>query len=245
MENNDIKVIRLDETDSTHRYLNDYHGEEGRLFTVVRADYQREGHGQGDNYWESERGRNLTFSVKFYPRHILVSHRYALQQAGALAVCDALCHYGEGFAIKWPNDIYWHDYKVSGTLSTCSIAGRYVTDCILGIGINVNQLSFRSDAPNPLSLARVTGHEVSLDEVFGLFIGRLEYWLSRLDAADLQSVGRAYHDRMYRRQGRHWYEDADGPFEAYIEGVAPDGLLLLRDVEGHERRYEFKEIKFI
>lgn len=242
---NDIKVIHLAETDSTNRYLNDYHGDEGRMLTVVRADYQREGRGQGDNYWESEPGKNLTFSVRFHPKGLPVAQRYALQQAGALAVCDALSHYGEGFTIKWPNDIYWHDFKVSGTLSTCSIVGSRVSDCILGVGLNVNQLTFRSDAPNPMSLAHVVGHEVPLDEVFGRVVDHLRGWLARLDAGDLQSVVQAYLGRLYHRTGFYWYEDAQGLFEAEIAGVAPDGILLLHDRQGQERRYEFKEVRFV
>ena len=66
----EIKLIAVDVTDSTNHYLRDYRGEEGTLFTVVTAEYQTSGRGQGANRWESEWGKNLLFSVKYHPRQI-------------------------------------------------------------------------------------------------------------------------------------------------------------------------------
>ena len=43
----DIITLRLKETDSTNRFLREYTGEEGSLMTVVTADYQTAGRGQG------------------------------------------------------------------------------------------------------------------------------------------------------------------------------------------------------
>lgn len=47
----EIKLIAVDVTDSTNHYLRDYRGEEGTLFTVVTAEYQTSGRGQGANRW--------------------------------------------------------------------------------------------------------------------------------------------------------------------------------------------------
>ena len=58
-----IKVIELDSVDSTNRYLHDYDGEEGELMTVVVSRNQTAGRGHGDNKWESEDGKNLTFKT--------------------------------------------------------------------------------------------------------------------------------------------------------------------------------------
>ena len=57
----DIKIIKVDETSSTNVLMREYSGEEGRLMTVGVAAFQSAGRGQGENKWESERGKNLTF----------------------------------------------------------------------------------------------------------------------------------------------------------------------------------------
>ena len=82
----DIITLRLKETDSTNRFLREYTGEEGSLMTVVTADYQTAGRGQGRNSWESAPGQNLLFSVKVRPRGVEARRQFVMLEAGALAV---------------------------------------------------------------------------------------------------------------------------------------------------------------
>ena len=149
-----IKLIHTAETDSTNRLLRDYAGEEGRLLTVLTADYQTAGRGQGRNTWESEPGKNLLASIRLHPRGLAAARQYALTEAGALAVRDTVAAYVGGASVKWPNDVYAGDRKISGTLSECDISGTAIKTCTLGIGLNVNQRVFRSGAPNPVSIAQ-------------------------------------------------------------------------------------------
>ena len=151
----DIKIIKVDETSSTNVLMREYSGEEGRLMTVGVAAFQSAGRGQGENKWESERGKNLTFSIKVYPVALPVMRQYVMLEAESLAIRDALAGYVDDITIKWPNDIYWRDKKISGTLSECTISGSHVGSCILGTGINLNQREFVSDAPNPVSLSQI------------------------------------------------------------------------------------------
>ena len=50
-----MRVLRLEEVDSTNSFLLSHHPAEGEKMTVAVADYQTAGRGQGDNKWESER----------------------------------------------------------------------------------------------------------------------------------------------------------------------------------------------
>ena len=156
----DIKLIRTAETDSTNRLLREYAGEEGRLMTVLTADYQTAGRGQGGNTWESAPGENLLVSVRLHPQALSASRQYALTEAGALAVRDTAARYAGEASVKWPNDVYVGDRKVSGTLSECDISGTLIKTCTLGIGLNVNQQEFTGDAPNPVSLAQLAGRRI-------------------------------------------------------------------------------------
>ncbi len=241
----DIKLIDLDETDSTNRFLREYRGEEGRRMTVAVAEYQTSGRGQGSNSWESERGKNLTFSVKTCPKGVPANRQFVLLEAMAQAVRDVLSAYTDGITIKWPNDIYWHDRKISGTLSECTINKGVVRDCIIGTGINVNQMKFVSDAPNPVSLRQITGVETSVKEVLGKVAMRFLTLLERIDAGDYDGIHEAYLASLYRRSGSFKYRDSEGEFCGAIETVEPDGRLVLRTESGEVGRYAFKEVEFL
>lgn len=243
MEN--IKIIRLDETTSTNLYLRDYTEDEGRLMTVVTAEHQTAGRGQGRNSWESAPGENLLFSVKVRPRGLQARRQFVMLEAGALAVRDALSQYAGDITVKWPNDVYWRDMKISGTLSECTVSGGLVGECILGTGINVNQREFVSGAPNPVSLCQITGRKVSRAEVLDKFITRFAGYLSLINAGRYDGIHALYCASLYRRTGLHAWRDAAGGFTASIERVEPDGRLVLRKADGEVNEYLFKEVEYV
>lgn len=240
-----IKIIRLFETDSTNRFLHEYKGEEGQLMTIVSADYQTAGRGQGSNTWESERGQNLLFSVKTHPINVEAARQYVMLEAGALALHEALSEYTSDITIKWPNDIYWRDMKISGTLSECTVIHKFISDCILGMGININQRMFRSSAPNPVSLSQILGRDVSKKEVLDVFIHKFGKYLHMVNDGNYHEIDKTYTAALYRRTGFFTYEDAKGRFPAEFERIEKNGNLVLRRVNGSQSKYAFKEVKFI
>ena len=236
-----IKVVHVVETDSTNRWLREYGGEEN---VCVWADYQTAGRGCGTNKWESERGQNLLFSVLCHPVGLSATAQFALLEAQSLALQRVLASYASDVTIKWPNDIYWRDSKLSGTLSECRLQGGMVRDCILGTGLNLNQERFVSDAPNPVSLRQITGTVYQPDRVLQEILNALEPLLKALNEGQAAAVHRDYVAALYRRTGFHAYSDEQGRFEAELVTVEPDGHLVLRDHAGRERRYMFKEVRF-
>ena len=106
-------LLQLEETDSTNNYLKQLLSkQEIEECSVVIAEKQTSGRGQRGNSWESEPGKNLTFSIVLYPHHIPASRQFALSQIISLGIIDILPKFGPGFSIKWPNDIYWNEKKI-------------------------------------------------------------------------------------------------------------------------------------
>lgn len=239
------KIIRLKETDSTNRYLRDLPENGDEEIVIAVADYQTAGKGQGSHTWESEDGKNLLFSIKVHPRWVPVRQQFLLSMAEALALKDTLDSYVDGITLKWPNDVYWKDKKISGTLIETSIDSKGIKTCIFGTGININQMKFYSDAPNPVSLCQILGHEVDREEVLQRIIAAFEQYYELLRRADYMDVSGIYHMALYRRKGFHRYEDADGEFEGAFVEVEDDGHLILHDKQGVIRSYAFGEIKFL
>ena len=117
--------------------------------------------------------------------------------------------------------------------------------CIIGTGININQMQFLSDAPNPISLAQIMRREIPLKHILNAVLDAFSLYLDRVNNGDFESLHKEYMAVLYRRIGSYGYSDASGEFYARIEEVRPDGRLLLRRDDGTLSEYEFKEVKFI
>lgn len=129
------------------------------------ATYNESGRGQRGNSWESEPFKNLTFSLLLRPEHIPANRQFLLSEIVSLATVDVLNRYATGFSIKWPNDIYWHDKKIAGILIENVLSGSTFSRAIIGMGLNINQKNFYSDAPNPVSLYQITGRTYKIEKI--------------------------------------------------------------------------------
>ena len=238
-----LGLIQLDETDSTSNQIK--HLPLQKEMTVVTAEYQRAGRGQQGNSWESEKGTNLAFSILISPQTVTASHQFILSQAISLAILETLKGYHPDFRIKWPNDIYWHDLKLGGILIENELMGKHIDRCVIGIGLNINQHEFRSNAPNPVSLSQITGKEEDREEILSKLLGRFHDLLGKIAQGHTEGIVQEYHANLYRNDGFYPYRDAQGKFMATIDHVEPLGPICLKDTEGKLRYYAFKEVKVV
>ena len=240
--------IKVSQTASTNTYLS-------RLAatlpggTVIYTPCQTAGRGQKGNSWESEDGKNLTFSMLLKHPPVSARDQFYLSEAAAIAVVEALgAEAGAGFSVKWPNDVYWQDKKICGMLLENSLDGSGIAHCVVGIGINVNQVRFVSDAPNPVSLINITGHEHDLMALLKRVCARIEQLVDSLnDEKARANLHRHYMAALYRNDGQlHPYEDAHGHrFMASVAAIATDGTLTLLHDDGNTHDYLFKQVKHI
>ena len=248
-KNIDIPVERLEETTSTNDYLAGLCKEgKAREFYTVTAERQTAGKGQRGNHWEAETGKNLLCSIVLYPTVLQAKEQFILSMLSAIAAIDTLTYYTDGFSIKWPNDIYWHDRKIGGILIENELEGEYITQSIIGFGLNVNQVEFHSDAPNPVSLKQILGRDINREELFGKLLHSVVAGYKGIENNDkdvLEAICDLYLQYFYRRTGFHRYRDADGEFSAEFHKLDADGRLTLKDEQGNLRSYWFKEIEFV
>lgn len=209
---------------------------------LVHTDFQTAGKGQPSNSWESEKGKNLLFSILLYPQNIQINKQFIISQLTSLAIKHVLDQYAEGFSIKWSNDIYWNDKKIAGILIENSLLRDKIDKCIIGIGLNINQEIFQSNAPNPISLKQIIGKETDRKQILSDIHIELLNLYHELDYSKLQTK---YHQSLYRKDGFHPYIDTATKehFLARIERVEPDGKLILITKKGEQREYYFKEVQ--
>ena len=223
----------IEQTNSTNTLLKELIAK-GQEPDFIYAGYQTAGRGQTGNSWESEKGKNLICSILLPPNKNL----YFLNIAVSVAI---LRLFDEPLTIKWPNDIYWKDKKLAGILLENAIIGNEVKYTIAGIGLNVNQTEFVSDAPNPVSLKQITGKEYAIDPLMQDLLEAVHTVLNEPEEA----VWSEYKAHLYRREGSWPFADHNGTFEAQIEDVLPSGEIVLRDKNGQLHTYGFKQIKYI
>lgn len=218
--------------------------------TCLAAHAQTSGRGQRGNHWESEPGKNLTFSVLLYPRAIVASRQFELSQIVSIALVKVLrSQLGtDDIHIKWPNDIYFHDKKICGILIENTISGSLITQSIVGIGLNVNQLTFVSDAPNPVSMSQIKGMHFDLDDLLEYVVTQIVSDFDEYEKnSDPATLASKYRRLMWRGEGYWPYYDHlhDTALTARIAAVAPTGELTLATEEGDFNTYAFKEVSFV
>lgn len=247
-----MKLIELDECTSTNSYLAGIARETPHA-TVVTARSQTAGRGQRGNSWESQPGENITMSVLLRPEGLHPARQFIVSEAVSLAIVGVLRRYLPGcdVRIKWPNDIYVGDGKICGILIENSISPTGINHSIVGIGINVNQKRFLSDAPNPVSMAQVAGKDFDVRGLVREFSSEIINEVEAAVKAELShgssALAERYFDALWRTDGYYAYVDnlRHERISARITGVAPDGIITLRMESGEHRSYAFKEISAV
>lgn len=241
-----VPLIIVDQTHSTNSYLQDYcKQQQSSAFTTVVTNYQTAGRGQRGNTWESEAGRNLLFSFVLFPDFMKARRQFLLSQIVSLSIKEVLDGYAEGISIKWPNDIYWKERKICGMLIENELIGSTICQSIAGIGININQQEFHSQAPNPVSLWQITRKEHNCREILAQIMTRVKEYYGLLLQGDFERIATLYQEALFRKGGLHPYADSNGKFLAEIVCVEPEGFLVLKDPSGKERKYAFKEVQYL
>jgi len=241
-----MTIIPVETVSSTNSYLKELaHNQMLEEGTVVVARNQTAGRGQRGNTWESEPKKNLTCSIILYPSFLPVQRYFLLSEAIALGVKETLDAYTGEITLKWPNDVYYQERKIAGILIENELTGNNWDMSIAGIGININQERFLSDAPNPVSLKQITGIERDTDTLLKELVKHILFRYEQLKSDDTDTLIRTYHDSLYRKTGFYRYEDKDGIFAARIDRVSDDGLLHLITDRNESRSYAFKTVRFV
>lgn len=213
--------------------------------TIVYTNYQTSGHGQSGNKWESEDGKNLLISIVLFPTIINPSDQFIISMSISLGIRDFIMRYISECKIKWPNDIYVKNDKIAGILIENSIMGDLIITTIAGIGLNINQDKFMSDAPNPVSLCQLTGVNHDLNQCLPELAADLDKRYNQLLSRDFERIGKEYVSHLYRLNEWSKFRDIDGVFTGRIFSVADGGRLMIERESAKISEYYFKEVDFI
>lgn len=239
-------IVRILTTDSTNNYANQQIKEnylaEGTVFLTYD---QTSGRGQMKNFWESEPGKNLTFSLVLYPDFLEIRRQFMLSKVVTLGIYKALHQYIDQLKIKWPNDIYAGNRKLGGILIENSILSGKLKSMVAGIGLNVNQTVFRSNAPNPVSMQILTNQHYDCEQLLTEVLSGINGYYTLLKQGEKAEIDQAFTSVLYRLNERHRFKTDDEVFTGEITGVNEIGQLLIRKEDGQILDFHFKEVEFM
>lgn len=249
-DNNKVNMfnhIHIEQIDSTNNELRRLISHEPiDTFTMLTAEYQTSGRGQVGNTWESEKGKNLLMSILMRPKQLDVRQQYMLSMSLSVAVVRALRPIVNNVEIKWPNDIYVDNKKLGGILIENMLKGIFIDYSIMGLGLNINQTKFISDAPNPVSIKNITNTDYSPQIIAENIQSEIVLAVNKVDNQQFEQIRNEYMSVLYRNDMQYYsYKDDSGQFMARIADIEPDGHIIMIDQDNVHRRYTFKEVEFI
>jgi len=238
--------IQLETVSSTNQYVSETIKNE--LFpegTIIWALNQTKGKGQKGNCWESEKEKNLLLSIILYPDFIKASSQFVLNKIISLGVAEFIQPFTKEVSIKWPNDIYVKDKKIAGILIENRIMGDSIQSSIIGIGININQKDFISDAPNPISLFNITNKEYELKDCLQSLCNYLNKWYGCLLRNEFELIDSSYLNLLknYNIFNKYLYKGVE--IQAKIKGVSEYGKLIIETQERLIIECDLKELTFL
>lgn len=239
--------LHLDEVDSTNAFLLRMQESVGICGYVVSADVQTAGKGMGTNSWESETGKNLTFSMGCDMSFMKAADQFLLSQAVPLGLLDVLdTMLPSSLMVKWPNDLYYGDRKLCGILINNTIQGLDMGISVIGIGLNVNQMQFNEWPTHPVSMKMILGKDVALELLLSQLVDAVDRRIQLLRTAEgVAKIENDYLIRLYRYRIWANYEVNGEIVRRYIMGIDPFGRLETLDETGKLFVYDVKEIKFV
>ncbi|MEK6479221.1 biotin--[acetyl-CoA-carboxylase] ligase [Catalinimonas sp. 4WD22] len=217
---------------------------------IVLADFQSAGRGQRNAQWTASPGLNLTFTIALFPS-LLVQQQFYLNIITTLAIADSLKpHLDESVSerpsrrlkIKWPNDLYYDDYKLCGILIQNNLKVNMIQSCAIGIGLNVNQLHF--DNLQATSLKTITKSSWNREDVLKEIALNFEERYFQLKAMELSQLKTEYLAQLYWFDEWHTFQDQQGTFRGKIIDVLEGGELLV-EREAIRKQYQLKEITYL
>lgn len=239
------KIEHIQEVSSTNSYLKDLLKEtKAKEGTVILADFQSSGRGQGTSEWISDRAENLTCSILLEPC-LHVSQHFSLVEFISLALLDTLGLFGIKSLIKWPNDMYVASKKISGILIENVIAENTISSSIVGVGLNVNQVIFPAALPNPVSMKLLLHQPMKRDEVFKEFLNRLNIRYDQLKKGSFNLLHYEYCENSMGLGRKIRYKKKGVLQEGMLLRISEKGELFIEDEKGRLTGYLFGDVQIL
>jgi len=241
-------LFKLNATDSTNSYLKEMSkNKDLGKWTVVTADYQSQGRGQKGAVWQSDKGKNLICSILVRYDDFNAEDQFMINCAVSVGIYHYLRRYNlPKLAVKWPNDIMSVSKKLGGILIENTITANKISQSIIGIGININQINFPTDLPLAVSIKNITNIETPRDVFLQDLLNSIQNKFELIFEKKYQELWSEYDACLFRKDKPHMFKNHRGEqFMGIIRGVSKQGMLLVEREDESRETYDFKEVSYL
>ncbi len=203
-------------------------------YVALYSDVQEAGRGRLGRSWESISHSNIYLSIMMNRD---IENINFLTIIAGVSLCEVLEEL-EGLEpkIKWPNDIFVKDKKLSGILTECSYMGSTLNYFVIGIGVNLNNESFKDYEDIATSVFKETKKKYDKVDIIKKIIYQVNknidnYINKKFDIKD-------YEKRIFHLNKEVYLEGE----KVLTKGIDEVGNLLVENEKGEELRLTFSEI---
>lgn len=240
------KIFKFDNVNSTNDLLLQWAENDSAIDRyVIWALNQSKGKGQHGRIWESNSGENLTFSILIRHKSLEVMDQFIFNKAISVAVFKALQFVDADCKIKWPNDIFIKNNKVSGILIENSLKGKYLDYSVVGIGVNVNQKYFPDYVSQAGSLAMSLGVNLDLNLLLNQIVDHIEYYVSLVYKKRISEIESLYYENLFKRDVISVFKSKDITFNGIIRNVDEFGRLMVELEDDKIKIFNNGEIRLL
>ena len=241
-----FKIYKIDAISSTNEYLKQLYFKKNIYdnFLII-TNNQTEGKGQGSSYWESEPKKNLTLSIYKDLKKNKLKNPFIINLIISISIIETLKKYNlPNLKIKWPNDILSASKKISGILIENFFQREFLISSIIGIGLNVNQISFKK-AKNAISIASVKKKKIDLTEVLNILTKKISLKFHEIDNLKINDLINEYESLLFKKDEFSKFNINNKLIDGRILGVNQSGKLKVKIGNEIIREYNSSEIKII
>ncbi|MBP2132794.1 BirA family biotin operon repressor/biotin-[acetyl-CoA-carboxylase] ligase [Methanomicrobium sp. W14] len=202
--------------------------------TAVIAEEQTGGVGRLGRAWFSPRGGIWTTLV-LKPK-VPIERLFFVTMAGSIAVARSIRNmYGIGALIKWPNDIYIGDKKISGILLELSAEADQIHYCLLGIGIdaNIKPEEFQGGMRTPVTSLNIeTGEDINRAKFLAAFFMEFERRYELVENGEYDSITREWKSLSLTLEKRVKITTPRRTIEGEAMDIDSHGALIIKKDNG-------------
>lgn len=238
-------ILYFSKVDSTNNILNELSKnnlvENG---SVVIADFQTTGKGQRNKTWDSNAYENLLFSIFLKPVTTQVVFPFKINKIMTYSVLMALKKQLESpleLKIKWPNDIYFGNKKISGILIENNYSGSTLNHSIVGIGVNVNQFF---ESKDKTSLAEITSNTIDRLSLLEQILEEIEEQYLKFSLHSNQAINLLFNESLLGYNEESEFEINNEILKGELIGVNENGQVIV-SISGVNTAFNHGEIKQI
>jgi BirA family transcriptional regulator, biotin operon repressor / biotin---[acetyl-CoA-carboxylase] ligase len=237
-------ILVLSEIESTNSYaLQALQAGKVGHGSVVQALHQTAGRGQREHSWQNEAGKDLLVSIVVQPQQYGITNVVLLNMAVCVSLHEVLRTKCPNVSIKWSNDIYVGNNKISGVLIENTWRGENWNYAVIGIGLNINSIRHDKKGLRATGILVEASEELDLAEVRNEILKTLHKNLEHC-STNATAIMQEYNKYLKDKDGEVQFEIDGQLITAIVKNVEADGKIGL-EIDGKVKKFAFGEVKWL